>query len=202
MHLFSWESPIFGTEFFVIHPLTLVVAISQENLNPLTLGGDSHTFACSLTWETWFHPRQGCSGVSRRWSVSPSASWGRSEFESRFWPVWWAVLPPLLVLAPHWVPLCIRGPRPDSLEDEFKLSVGAWWDPPGGPGHAPQQQGRWKISISTILANELPRNAAGISSWDMEYWGSLAGSSVYCAGTDPADWCPKAEPWEQRGRTL
>jgi hypothetical protein len=41
-----------------------------------------------------------------------------------------------------------------------------------------------------------------IKIWDRSIWGRLAGSSVYCAGTDPADWCPKAEPWEQRGRTL
>jgi hypothetical protein len=46
MHLFSWESPHFGTEFFVIHPLTSVVTISQEKFKPpLTLGGVLHTFA-------------------------------------------------------------------------------------------------------------------------------------------------------------
>jgi hypothetical protein len=40
IHLF------FGTEFFVIHPLTSVVTISQEKLKPpLTLGGILHTFA-------------------------------------------------------------------------------------------------------------------------------------------------------------
>jgi hypothetical protein len=36
----------FGTEFFVIHPLTSVVTIYQEQLKtPLTLGGILHTFA-------------------------------------------------------------------------------------------------------------------------------------------------------------
>jgi hypothetical protein len=30
-------------------------------------------------------------------------------------------------------------------------------------------------------------------------WGNLAGSNVYYADTDPADSCPKAEPWEQAG---
>jgi hypothetical protein len=36
----------FGSEFFIIHPLTSVVTISQEKLNsPLTLGGVLHTFA-------------------------------------------------------------------------------------------------------------------------------------------------------------
>jgi hypothetical protein len=35
----------FGTEFFVIHPLTSVVTISQEKLKPpLTLGDVSYTF--------------------------------------------------------------------------------------------------------------------------------------------------------------
>jgi hypothetical protein len=35
MHLFSWEFPPFGNEFFVIHPLTSVVTVSQEKLNTL-----------------------------------------------------------------------------------------------------------------------------------------------------------------------
>jgi hypothetical protein len=41
-----------------------------------------------------------------------------------------------------------------------------------------------------------------IMSWDMSLWGRLTGSNVYSASTDPADSCPKAEPWEQRGLTL
>jgi hypothetical protein len=41
-----------------------------------------------------------------------------------------------------------------------------------------------------------------IMSWDRSLWGRLAGSNVYCAGTDSADLCPKAEPREQRGLTL
>jgi hypothetical protein len=46
MHLFSWESSPFGTEFFVIHPLTSAVTISWENLKPpLTVRGVLHTFA-------------------------------------------------------------------------------------------------------------------------------------------------------------
>jgi hypothetical protein len=32
-----------------------------------------------------------------RWSTSPSASWGRPEFEPRFLRIWWAVL-----LSLHW----------------------------------------------------------------------------------------------------
>jgi hypothetical protein len=27
-------------------------------------------------------------------------------------------------------------------------------------------------------------------------------ATFYCASTDPADSCPKAEPWEKRGLTL
>jgi hypothetical protein len=41
-----------------------------------------------------------------------------------------------------------------------------------------------------------------IMSWDRSLWGRLAGSNVYCAGTDQADSCPNPEPWEQRGLTL
>jgi hypothetical protein len=41
-----------------------------------------------------------------------------------------------------------------------------------------------------------------IMSWDMSLWGRLAGSNVYCAGTDPEDLCPKAETREQRSLTL
>jgi hypothetical protein len=45
MYLFFWESP-FGTEFFVIHPLTSVVTISWGKLKPLlTLRGVLHIFA-------------------------------------------------------------------------------------------------------------------------------------------------------------
>jgi hypothetical protein len=33
----------------------------------------------------------------KRWSGSPSVSWDRHEFEPRFLPIWWAVLP-----SPHW----------------------------------------------------------------------------------------------------
>jgi hypothetical protein len=31
-------------------------------------------------------------------------------------------------------------------------------------------------------------------SWDRSLWGRLAGSNIYCAGTDPADLCPKLSP--------
>jgi hypothetical protein len=34
LYLFSWESPLFGTEFFVIHPLTSAATISWEKLKP------------------------------------------------------------------------------------------------------------------------------------------------------------------------
>jgi hypothetical protein len=56
------------------------------------------------TSETRFHPkRRLLECLIGRWSISPSASWGRPEFELRFLPVWWAVLP-----SPHWF-LCLTG---------------------------------------------------------------------------------------------
>jgi hypothetical protein len=39
-------------------------------------------------------------------------------------------------------------------------------------------------------------------SWNRSLWDWLAGSNIYCAGTDPVDSCPKAEPGEQRRLTL
>jgi hypothetical protein len=44
IHLFSWESSSFGTEFFVILPLTSVGTISQEMLNPTQLSEMYYTF--------------------------------------------------------------------------------------------------------------------------------------------------------------
>jgi hypothetical protein len=41
-----------------------------------------------------------------------------------------------------------------------------------------------------------------VKSWDTRHWGRLAESNVYCAGTDPENSCPKAEPRGQRGCTL
>jgi hypothetical protein len=39
-------------------------------------------------------------------------------------------------------------------------------------------------------------------SWDTRLWGRLEASNIYCASTEPADSCPKANPREQRGLTL
>jgi hypothetical protein len=44
MHLFSWESPLFGTEIFVIDLLMSVVTISQEKLKSLLMHFISYTF--------------------------------------------------------------------------------------------------------------------------------------------------------------
>jgi hypothetical protein len=62
-----WESPLFGTELFVIHPLTSVVTISREKLkSQLTLGGVLHAFAhiSALLPETERHtsPQNAVSG--------------------------------------------------------------------------------------------------------------------------------------------
>jgi hypothetical protein len=49
------------------------------------------------------HGFTGLLPVSGRWSVSPSAFWGRPEFEPGFLPVWWAVF-----TSPHLF-LCLTG---------------------------------------------------------------------------------------------
>jgi hypothetical protein len=36
----------------------------------------------------------------------------------------------------------------------------------------------------------------------MGHWGSLAGSNVYCVGTDSVNSCPKTGCWEKRGLIL
>jgi hypothetical protein len=59
-----------------------------------------------------------------------------------------------------------------------------------------------KSLFHAILGYMYAISQAEISSWDMGLWGSLAGSNMYCASTDPADSCPKTEPREQRGLTL
>jgi hypothetical protein len=41
-----------------------------------------------------------------------------------------------------------------------------------------------------------------VASWDRSFWGRLAGSNVYCLSTDPADSCPKAEPWEKESHLI
>jgi hypothetical protein len=105
---------------------------------------------------------------------------------------------PSLVPTPCRVPLCIRGLHPNS--------PGGWVPPPeqaihwrlvrsspSSPGDASWQQGRWQITVSTI-PDEPPRNVAGISSWDMGHWGSLAGTNFYYAGTDSEDLCPRLSP--------
>jgi hypothetical protein len=59
MHLFSWESPHFGTEFFVIHPLTSVVTISWEKRNALlTLGGVLRSFVDHSTSAPLLEPER------------------------------------------------------------------------------------------------------------------------------------------------
>jgi hypothetical protein len=116
-------------------------------------------------------------------------------FEPRFLPVWWAALP-LLAPEPHQILLCVWGPHTDSL--------GGWMNPsfrssclfipgeitsPGGLGDAPQQQEKWKKSVSAI-PYEPPRNVTGNSNRDQGLWGEKA--MFYCASTDSADLCPKA----------
>jgi hypothetical protein len=143
-----WVSS-FGTEFFVIHPLTCdyFLGKAQAPVNSQRCLTHFHIaqYFCTTpwTWETWLHPKRSLLAVSGRWSVSPSTSWGRPEFEPGFLPVWWVVLP-----APHQV-LCIQGLHPNLPQGRIPsgsscpLAPGrifSWW------------QGRWQITISTILA--------------------------------------------------
>jgi hypothetical protein len=126
--------------------------------------------------------------------------------EPGFLPVWQAVLSSPCLFRHLTSPGPIVHPRPSPQLTgrmnplQIKQSVGTWWDLlPAAQKDTPQ----WQITVSAVPANKPPRNVSGISSWDTGHWGRLAGSNVYCAGTDPVDdSCPKAEPWEQRGLTL
>jgi hypothetical protein len=51
-----WVS-LFGTEFFVIYPLTLVVAISPEKLNTQLVEVSYTLLPTPFNWETQFHPK-------------------------------------------------------------------------------------------------------------------------------------------------
>jgi hypothetical protein len=88
---------------------------------------------------------------------------------------------PSLVPAPHQVPLCIWGLHPNLLGGWFslwiKLCIGTWLDLLRVVLGMHPGEGRWQITISTIL-DETPRNVAGISNWDTGHWDNLAGSEV------------------------
>jgi hypothetical protein len=99
------------------------------------------------TRETWFHPNRQLLVVSGRWSDSPSAFWGRPEFEPGFLPVqravflnWFLSLSGFLCAADafaltHWKDKSFLG---------IKLSIGTWWDLlPVVLGMHPGAKGRW-----------------------------------------------------------
>jgi hypothetical protein len=68
--------------------------------------------------------------ISRSWSDSTSASWGRPEFKPWLLPVWWAALSSLVPVS-HQVLLCSEDITPTHHEDKShlwnKLSVGPMW---------------------------------------------------------------------------
>jgi hypothetical protein len=146
----------------VISPLSDVLSSHFHILSHSTV----HT--TSWTWKTQFHPLIVLIGCPiERWSSSPSASWGRSELEPGFLPIWWVVDPSLLVPELHCVPLCIQGPHTELhgrwIPPQIKLFIGAFWDLLlKFREDVPQWQGRWQLTIFTILDNEPPRNVAGV----------------------------------------
>jgi hypothetical protein len=143
-----------------------------------------------------------------RWSGSPSASWGRSEFEPRFLPVWWVVLP-----SPHWF-LSLTGfhcatetltPTPQEDESPSRSSC------PLVPGRISSWQSRGRhpgdkggdnspsLCSQVISPQEMLLEFA---SWDTGLLRQLAGSKVLLcqhrlSGLLSTDWA-----WEQRGLTL
>jgi hypothetical protein len=127
-------------------------------------------------------------------------------FKPGFLPIWQAPLPSL-VLVPHWVALCVWGPHP--------YLPGGWVSPPDQTVHwclagsllpvvwgmDPGNKEGKKTTISTVQ-DEPPDTL-----W--ETWTEIQDTEAiqqeatfYCASTDSADLCPKAEPQEQRGVTL
>jgi hypothetical protein len=73
--------------------------------------------------------------------------------------------------------------------------------PPSSLGNAPGDKGGGNLPSLQSQTSKPPSNVE-ITSWHNGHWGRLAGGNVYCAGTDPVDSCPKAEPEEQRGLIL
>jgi hypothetical protein len=199
-----WAS-LFGTEFFVIHPLTSVTAISWVKLNsPLTHRGVLHIFALLPEPERHgFTPKGGylwCLGGDQSPLLPPETGLNLNPVSYHSDK---RCFPPLIgsCASPEDL-LCIQGLRPNSL---------GWWVPPlyptvlwhlvgsspSGQGDAPWWQGRWQMTISEILDNP-PRNVVGISSWDSRHWGSLGGSNVLLCqhrlnGLVSKGWAPRTK---------
>jgi hypothetical protein len=134
------------------------------------------------TWETRLHPKRWLLVVSGRWSIFPSVSWGRPEFEPRFLSVWWAVLQKL-VPVPHWVLLCIWGPHPNSpggwIPLWIKLSIGTWWDLlQVVQGMHPSDKGGDNLPYPQSQQTSPHKMLWEIMSWHMWHWGRWARSNI------------------------
>jgi hypothetical protein len=130
-----WGVSLFGTEHFVTHSLTSVMAVSQEELNlPNSWRCLTHFCPTPKPERPSFTPNRITWGIPGRWPASPSASWGRPEFEPGFLPVWWVVLPsPHGSCASLGSVVCLsEALTPTRWEEEsllqIKLSVVTWWD--------------------------------------------------------------------------
>jgi hypothetical protein len=152
-HLFSCESSSLELNFcYPSLNLSCGYFLGKAQTPINSQGCLTHFCPAPWTWETWFYPKRWLLVVSRRWSVSSSASWGRPEFELGFLPVWQAVLPFLHCF------LCLMGsivhPGPSPwLTGRMNPSSGSSCQlPPGGifsrwSGDAPRWQEWWQISL-------------------------------------------------------
>jgi hypothetical protein len=116
--------------------------------------------------------------------------------------IWTWVLTSLMAMLPS--PCWFLHLTPTPQEDESLLWTSCPLTPGGiscpvGLGDPPQPQGRWKTTLSTIL-DKPSKDVMGNLNRDRGLWGKEA--MFYCACTDSADLCPKAEPWEQRSVTF
>jgi hypothetical protein len=133
------------------------------------------------------------------WSDSPSASWGRPEFEpgSYHSDEWgsqvgsWA-FPVSFVQLELALSACWReAPSPGTTCSHgrggppSRLGMLSWWQ--GGENATFQIPGR-------------PQKCCRRAQTETERAPKLSGSKfIKQTSSDSVDWCPKAEPWEQRG---
>jgi hypothetical protein len=175
-----------------------------------------HTFTCSYTaqyfhsipwtWMTLFHPPKG-RYLGAFWELinSPSASWGRPEFESRFLPVWWVGLPgwsPSLSRLLFATGTCLLSSPGERLPppDQCGLVAPGRGSPPGRLGMLSWWQGA-KTPPSKSWAG--PQQCCRRAQIETERAPKLSGSKfIKQASSYSVDSCPKAEHQEQRWFSL